>query len=106
MSTRISALDSVDPLSVALPHGTEVTTRVARLHHGKTVPQGLIGRVTKLREDGGFDIHIAGGGEVFYRFGRLIEAGRRRSTLEPIYRRWLSLARRKAVAFRSLVRPS
>ena len=65
MTSRISALESVDPQSVPLPHGTEVTTRVARLVGDRTVPQGMVGRVTRER-DGGFDIHIAGVGEVFY----------------------------------------
>lgn len=66
MTSRISALESVDPISVPLPHGTEVTTRVARVHGEKEISQGLIGRVARERE-GGFDIHITGIGEVWYR---------------------------------------
>lgn len=66
VTSRISALESVDPISVPLPHGTEVTTRVARWAGDRQVPQGLIGRVAREHE-GGFDIHIAGVGEVWYR---------------------------------------
>jgi hypothetical protein len=65
MGNRIENLNSIDPLSIPLPHGTEVTTRVERQFANKKIPQGLIGRVTRAR-DGGFDIHIAGIGDVFY----------------------------------------
>lgn len=91
MSSRISALESVDPSAVPLPHGTEVTTRVARLFGDRQVPQGMVGRVTRER-DGGFDIHIAGVGEVFYlrveiaprRLGQLSFAVRRAAAWEAL----------------------
>lgn len=65
MAQRISGLTEVDPLSVPLPHGTEVTTRVERMAHGRRLPQGVVGRVIRARE-GGFDVMITGVGEVWY----------------------------------------
>lgn len=62
---RIRGLESVDPLSVPLPHGTEVTTRVARMAGERRVPQGMVGRVVRAR-DGGFDVQITGVGELWY----------------------------------------
>lgn len=91
MTSRISALESVDPISVPLPHGTEVTTRVARLVGERQVPQGLIGRVTRERE-GGFDIHIAGVGEVWYR----------REEIAPRRIGQLTFAMRRAAAWEAL----
>lgn len=41
------ALGAIDPRSVPLPHGTEVTTLVDRVQEdGRRVPQGSVGRVT------------------------------------------------------------
>lgn len=91
MTSRISALESVDPAAVPLPHGTEITTRVARLVGERQVPQGMIGRVTRER-DGGFDIHIAGVGEVFYR----------RDEIAPRRIGQLSFAVRRAAAWEAL----
>ncbi len=91
MSSRISALESVDPVSVPLPHGTEVTTRVPRIVGDKQVPQGLIGRVARERE-GGFDIHIAGIGEVWYR----------REEIAPRRIGQLTFAMRRAAAWDAL----
>jgi hypothetical protein len=62
---RIKGLESVDPLSVPLPHGTEVTTRVARVVGERRVPQGMVGRVVRAR-DGGFDVQVTGVGELWY----------------------------------------
>ena len=58
-------LASVNPLSVPLPHGTEVITRVDRVSGERRVPQGVVGRVVRAR-DGGFDVQIVGVGEVWY----------------------------------------
>lgn len=91
MTSRISALESVDPVSVPLPHGTEVTTRVARIVGDRQVPQGLIGRVARERE-GGFDIHIAGIGEVWYR----------REEIAPRRIGQLTFAMRRAAAWDAL----
>ncbi|WP_373691563.1 DNA polymerase beta superfamily protein [Hyalangium versicolor] len=62
---RIKGLESVDPLSVPLPHGTEIITRVARVSGERRVPQGMVGRVVRAR-DGGLDVQIPGVGELWY----------------------------------------
>jgi len=85
---RISALESVDPISVPLPHGTEVTTRVPRMVGDRQVPQGLIGRVVRER-DGGFDVLIAGVGEAWFR----------RDEIAPRRIGQLSFAMRRAAAW-------
>ncbi|MBU8895183.1 nucleotidyltransferase domain-containing protein [Corallococcus sp. M34] len=65
-SSRIRGLEQVDRLSIPLPHGTEVTTRVERLASGgRRIPQGVVGRVVRTR-DGGCDVQIVGVGEVWY----------------------------------------
>jgi hypothetical protein len=40
---RIKGLESVDPISVPLTHGTEVITRVARVSGERRVPQRAAG---------------------------------------------------------------
>lgn len=62
---RIRGLESIDPLSVPLPHGTEVITRVARVLGERRVAQGMVGRVVRARE-GGFDVQVTGVGELWY----------------------------------------
>lgn len=71
MTRRISGLTDLDPRSVPLPHGTEVTTRVERVHHGRRIPRGLVGRVVRER-DGGHDIQIVGVGELWYARDELV----------------------------------
>jgi hypothetical protein len=58
-------LSAIDPLAVPLPHGTEVTTRVERLVGDRRVPQGVVGRVVAIRDDG-FDVQVVGVGVVRY----------------------------------------
>lgn len=84
MTSRLSALSELDPLSVPLPHGTEVTLRVERLLDGRRVPQGLVGRVVRAR-DGGFDVLVTGVGELWY--ARTELAPRRAGQLEYAHRR-------------------
>jgi hypothetical protein len=91
MTARISALAEVDPLSVPLPHGTEVTLRVERLHHGRRVPQGLVGRIVRAR-DGGFDVLVTGVGELWYE----------RAELAPRRVGQLQFAQRREAAWQSL----
>jgi hypothetical protein len=91
MTTRLSALVEVDPLSVPLPHGTEVTLRVERLLHGRRVPQGLVGRVVRAR-DGGFDVLVTGVGELWYA----------RTELVPRRAGQLHFAQRREAAWQSL----
>jgi len=47
MSDRPRPLASLDPRSVPLPHGTEVTLRVDRVIGERRVPQGALGRVVR-----------------------------------------------------------
>ncbi|PZR10837.1 MAG: UDP-phosphate N-acetylglucosaminyl 1-phosphate transferase [Archangium gephyra] len=91
MTSRLSGLAEVDPLSVPLPHGTEVTLRVERVLHGRRVPQGLVGRVVRAR-DGGFDVLITGVGELWYA----------RSELAPRRTGQMQFAQRRESAWQSL----
>jgi hypothetical protein len=58
-------LAAIDPLAAPLPHGTEVTTRVERQLGDRRIPQGVVGRVVTIREDG-FDVLVTGVGVVPY----------------------------------------
>jgi hypothetical protein len=71
MASRPSTLDVLDGLPTALPHGTEVTTRVERLFGDRRLPPGLVGRVTRARDDG-FDVQVLGVGEVWFRRDELL----------------------------------
>jgi len=59
---RPKGLGPLDPLSVPLPHGTEVTTRVPRALGERRVPKGVVGRVVKVHEDGAVDVAVTGYG--------------------------------------------
>ncbi len=67
-SVRIRALGAVDPRAVPLPHGTEVTSGVARstVLGDRVVPQGALGRVTRIEPDGSVVVWVVGVGEVRY----------------------------------------
>jgi len=66
MDLRLRDLAAIDPLSVPLPNGTEVTTRVERLDGVRTIPQGAVGRV--VASDGElFDVLVVGVGVRRYR---------------------------------------
>jgi hypothetical protein len=54
----------------ALPHGTEVTTRVDRHRGERRLASGTVGRVVRER-DGGYDVHFVGVGELWYAHGEL-----------------------------------
>lgn len=92
MTSRLPGLGELDPLSVPLPHGTEVTLRVERVLHGRRVPQGLVGRVVRAR-DGGFDVLVTGVGELWYartelaprRAGQMHFAQRRESAWQALH---------------------
>ena len=61
MKLRLSSLQDVDPLSVPLPHGTEVITRVERVMGEKRIDQGALGRVADT--DGGvYQVALVGHG--------------------------------------------
>jgi hypothetical protein len=65
MALRLRPLQSIDPLSVELPHGTEIITRVERIHGERRVPQGTIGRVTGIDGDA-LEITVVGMGSFRY----------------------------------------
>jgi hypothetical protein len=65
MSLRLGGLTDLDPLAVPLPPGTEVTTRVDRVHGERTVGQGAVGRVVALDGDN-VDVEVVGVGRVRY----------------------------------------
>lgn len=68
---RPKGLAAIDPLAVPLPHGTEVTTRVERQLGDRRIPQGVVGRVVAIRDDG-FDVLVTGVGVVSYARGELV----------------------------------
>lgn len=65
MKLRLTGLADIDPLSVPLPNGTEVSTRVDREVDGYRVSQGAVGRVVGIK-DGAIDVNIVGVGVVRY----------------------------------------
>ncbi len=62
-SRGFAALGAPEP---PLPHGTEVTARVPRMLGDRRIPQGVVGRVVKAREDGCLDVAVTGYGVVAY----------------------------------------
>jgi hypothetical protein len=67
MGENPKPLASLDPLSVPLPHGTEVTLRVDRQVGERRVPRGAVGRVQKVLPDDQVEIAIVGVGAAVYR---------------------------------------
>ena len=65
MDLRRRPLDQLDARTVDLPHGTEVVTRVDRIHDGRRIPQGSIGRVTKVDGDS-VEVTVVGVGVLRY----------------------------------------
>lgn len=63
---RPKGLAPIDPLSVELPHGTEVTCRVPRMLGERRVPKGVVGRVVKVHETGDVDVAVTGYGVLTY----------------------------------------
>ncbi|MGH7327438.1 MAG: DNA polymerase beta superfamily protein, partial [Polyangiaceae bacterium] len=70
MDLRLRNLEQLDARAVPLPHGTEVVTRVERIVGERRVPQGSVGRVTKVHGEK-VDITIVGVGVVRYARGEL-----------------------------------
>jgi hypothetical protein len=71
MPPRAPTLDLLDGAPSSLPHGTEVTTRVARLFGERRLAPGLVGRVSRARDDG-YDVQVLGVGEVWFRRDELL----------------------------------
>jgi hypothetical protein len=91
MKLKLGALAAVDPLSVPLPSGTEVSTRVDRQFGERKIPLGAIGRV--LSHDGElFTVKIIGVGEMSYtreeliprKLGQVVYAQRRENIWESL----------------------
>ena len=70
MDLRLRNLEQLDARAVPLPHGTEIFTRVDRIVGERRVPQGSVGRVTKVDGDD-LDVTIVGVGVVRYARGEL-----------------------------------
>lgn len=70
MDLRLRNLEQLDARSVPLPHGTEVVTRTDRVVGARRVPQGSVGRVTRIDGDR-IDVGIVGVGVVRYARGEL-----------------------------------
>jgi predicted nucleotidyltransferase len=70
MDLRLRHLEHLDSRAVPLPHGTEVVTRVDRMVGERRVPQGTVGRVTKIDGDQ-IDVTIVGVGVLRYARGEL-----------------------------------
>src|SRR5688500_7567007 len=88
---RLHGLGDIDPETVALPHGTEVVTRVDRLAGDRRVPQGAIGRVVQVDGDG-VEVAIVG-------VGRAVSA---RRALTPPRPGQLRFAIRRGAAWSAL----
>lgn len=65
MDLRLRNLEQLDARAVPLPHGTEVITGVERALGERRVPQGTIGRVTKLDGEH-LEVTLVGFGVVRY----------------------------------------
>jgi hypothetical protein len=91
MDLRLRNLEQLDSRAVPLPHGTEVVTRVDRIVGERRVPQGSVGRVTKIDGDD-LDVTIVGVGVVRYargevsprRVGQVLFAHRRADAWETL----------------------
>ncbi|MEO8876425.1 MAG: nucleotidyltransferase domain-containing protein [Polyangiaceae bacterium] len=65
MDLRLRNLEQLDARAIPLPHGTEVVTRVDRIIGERRVPQGSVGRITKIDGDD-LDVTIVGVGVLRY----------------------------------------
>ena len=70
MDLRLRGLEHLDERAVPLPHGTEVITGVDRIVGERRIPQGSVGRVTKVDGEN-LDVTIVGVGVVRYARGEL-----------------------------------
>ncbi len=92
MDLRLKSLAELDSRAVPLPHGTEVVTRADRIVGERRVPQGSVGRVTRVEGDT-LDVTIVGVGVVRYaradlsprRVGQVLFAHRRASAWDALH---------------------
>ena len=93
LNLHLHNLDHLDPRAVTLPHGTEIVTRVERIVGERRVPQGTIGRVSKVNGDT-VDITVVGIGVLQYardevlprRVGQVLYAHRRSDAWDALHR--------------------
>ncbi len=71
MELRLRAFAEIDERAVPLPHGTEVVTRVERVHGERRVPQGSVGRVVKGSGEA-YDVTIVGVGTLSFQRAELV----------------------------------
>jgi hypothetical protein len=93
MDLRLKNLGALDARAVSLPHGTEVVTGVDRAFGARRIPQGTLGRVSRVDGDA-VDVTIVGVGVV--RFARRELSARRVGQALYAQRRadaWDALAR-------------
>ncbi len=91
MDLRLKNLEQLDARAVPLPHGTEVVTRVDRIVGDRRVPQGSVGRVTRVDGDD-LDVTVVGVGVVRYarselsarRVGQVLFAHRRAESWDAL----------------------
>src|ERR1019366_3148714 len=91
MDLRLRNLEQLDVQAVPVPHGTEVVTRVDRIVGERRVPQGSVGRVTKVDGDD-VDVTVVGVGVLRYarsdlsprRVGQVLFAHRRANAWEAL----------------------
>src|SRR5215471_20624691 len=91
MDLRLRNLQGLDDRAVPLPHGAEVITRVDRIVGERRVPQGSVGRVTKVDGEQ-LDVTILGVGVVRFardelsprRVGQVLFAQRRADAWEAL----------------------
>lgn len=92
MIRRPKGFSPIDPLSLPLPHGTEVTTRVDRVIEDRRIPRGAVGRVARLLPDNAVEVQVTGFGPVVYareellprRPGQVLFAERREAAWEAL----------------------
>jgi hypothetical protein len=88
---RLRGFREIDPETVQLPHGTEVTTRVDRMCGDRRISQGAVGRVTRVVGDEVY-VQVVGVGEALYA----------RSEVTPRKAGQLRFARQREAAWQSL----
>ncbi len=93
MDLRLKNLGALDARAVSLPHGTEVITGVDRAFGARRIPQGTLGRVSRVDGDA-VDVTVVGVGVVRYarrelsarRVGQALYAQRRADAWDALAR--------------------
>ncbi len=69
--SNITWWSHIDPQAVPLPHGTEVATRYERCCSDKVIPQGSVGRVRQVLDNGDVEVRLVGWGTQRFRRSEL-----------------------------------